>query len=69
MNETGFYRIIGAVMKMLTLRHPFISVLVGSGPSYGGGQQFSDNHMISRCGCGIIAAADTLLYLDRYHLH
>ena len=53
---------------MISLQHPYISVLVEAGPSYGGGQQFSDNHMISRCGCGIIAAADTLLYLDRYHL-
>ena len=69
LKESGFYHIIDSVMKMLTLQHPFISVLVGSGPSYGGGQQFSDNHMISRCGCGIIAAADTLLYLDRYHLY
>ena len=57
-------------MNMIALQHPYISVaLSGRAISYGGGQQFSDNHMVTRCGCGIIAAADLLLYLTRWHPH
>ena len=53
---------------MLTLQHPYISVDVHGRPSFGGGQQHSPDPMVRRCGCGIIAAADLLLYLSRYHL-
>lgn len=53
---------------MLSLQHPYISVTVHSGKSYGGGQQYSENVMVRRCGCGIIAATDLLLYLSRWHL-
>ena len=53
---------------MLSLRHPYISVQLQSGKSYGGGQQFSPNAMVRRCGCGIVAATDLLLYLSKYHL-
>ena len=53
---------------MLSLQHPYIAVSTGKGESYGGGQQYSDNAMVRRCGCGIIAAADLLLYLSRWHL-
>lgn len=52
---------------MLTIQHPYISVAHSGNPSYGGGQQFSKNAMIRRCGCGVIAAADMLLYLTRWH--
>ena len=52
---------------MLSLQHPYIAVSLDGQRSYGGGQQFSDNHMIKLCGCGIIAATDTLLYLQRWH--
>ena len=52
---------------MLSLQHPYISVFLDGSESYGGGQQFFDNRMIKICGCGIIAAADTLLYLQRWH--
>lgn len=52
---------------MLTLQHPYISVDVHGRPSFGGGQQLSPDPMLRRCGCGIIAAADLLLYLSRYH--
>lgn len=55
-------------MEMLSLRHPYISVHVGALDSYGGGQQHSSSGMVNRCGCGIIAATDTLLYLCRYHM-
>ncbi|MCR5577337.1 MAG: hypothetical protein K6F56_10045 [Oscillospiraceae bacterium] len=56
-------------MNMLSLQHPYISVALDGQRTYGGGQQFSDNHMVNLCGCGIIAAADTLLYLQRWHNH
>ncbi len=52
---------------MLSLRHPYISVLHENRKSYGGGQQFSADPMVRRCGCGIVAALDTLLYLYRWH--
>ncbi len=68
MNDRLFWRIIQTVMPMLSLRHPYIRVAAQGGPSYGGSQQFSENHMMSLCGCGVIAATDTLLYLGRYHL-
>ena len=55
-------------MLMLSIQHPYISVAVHGGASYGGGQQFSENAMIRRCGCGIVAAIDLLLYLDRWHM-
>lgn len=54
---------------MIGLQHPYISVALRSGTSYGGGQQLSKNAMIRRCGCGVIAAADLLLYLSRFHPH
>ena len=53
---------------MLSIQHPYISVAVYGGASYGGGQQFSENAMIRRCGCGIVAATDLLLYLSRWHM-
>ena len=52
---------------MLSLLHPYISVRLDGQYSYGGGQQFSDRDMVRRCGCGIVAALDTLLYLYRFH--
>ena len=50
---------------MLTLRHPYISVTDGSRRSYGGDQGKSENAAMRICGCGVIAAADVLLYLSR----
>ena len=55
-------------MLMLSIQHPYLSVAVHGGASYGGGQQFSENAMIRRCGCGIVAATDLLLYLSRWHM-
>lgn len=52
---------------MLSLRHPYISVDSPGVVSYGGGQQFSDDAMVRHCGCGIVAATDTLLYRQRWH--
>ena len=53
---------------MLSLRHSDVSVHIDNHDTYGGGQQHSRNAMVQRCGCGIIAATDTLLYLSRYHM-
>ena len=50
---------------MISLQRPYISVALQTGRSYGGAQQFSENAMIRRCGCGIVAATDLLLYLCR----
>lgn len=52
---------------MLSLQHPYIFIGYRTGKSYGGAQQRSGNTMVSKVGCGIIAATDTLLYLRRYH--
>ena len=50
---------------MLTLKYPYISVSDGGLKSYGGDQGKSENATMRRCGCGVIAAADVLLYLSR----
>ena len=52
---------------MIGLQHPYISAALSGGTSYGGGQQHSPNAMLRRCGCGVVAAADLLLYLTRWH--
>lgn len=52
---------------MTSLKDPYISVAAEGGESYGGRQQSSGDAVISRCGCGVIAAADTLLYMCRRH--
>jgi len=57
------------VIDMLSLQHPYISIALPHGLSYGGGQQHSRDAMLRRCGCGVVAAADLLLYLTRWHSH
>lgn len=52
---------------MLSLRNPYISVAYDGGDSFGGMQQRSSDPVIAKCGCGVIAAMDTLLYLSRFH--
>ena len=54
---------------MLSLQHPYTSIALPHGKSYGGGQQHSRDAMLRRCGCGVVAAADLLLYLTRWHSH
>lgn len=54
---------------MLSLQHPYISIALPHGKSYGGGQQHAFDAMLRRCGCGVVAAADLLLYLTRWHTH
>ena len=50
---------------MLELKHPYISVDYGGARSYGGRQQSDGSRSMQKCGCGIVAAADVLLYLSR----
>ena len=47
------------------LRHPYVSVSTEWGQSYGGSQSFSENKVMSHCGCGVVAALDWLLYLQK----
>lgn len=52
---------------MTELQNPYISVAYSGPPSFGGDQQRCDDHVLQRCGCGVIAALDLLLYLNRWH--
>ena len=46
------------------LKHPYVSVPVPGGSSYGGSQMWSKNRTVRKCGCGPVAAFDLLLYLQ-----
>ena len=48
---------------MISLKHPYLSVSDGVRTSYGGNQMRSDKPAIRKCGCGPVAALDTLWYL------
>ncbi len=48
---------------MTELQKSFISVKNGITYTYGGSQILSDNANIQRCGCGVVAAADLILYM------
>jgi len=53
---------------MREIKHEYPKVnLPGGSYSYGGNQMLSPDKIMRRCGCGIVAAADLLLYLHRYH--
>ena len=47
------------------LKHPYISVCCGEGTSYGGSQTWAKSAFVKRCGCGLIACTDLLLYLHQ----
>ncbi len=49
---------------MRYLLHDYISVNKDNNLSYGGNQLWSDDAVMRQCGCGVIAAADLLLYLS-----
>lgn len=49
---------------MAELKNPYIKIIHGSETSYGGNQLWSDSKAIRDCGCGIVAAADMLIYLS-----
>lgn len=51
----------------MELRNPYPCVSMPSGISFGGSQKWSSDTAMRRCGCGVIAAADLLLYLHRWH--
>jgi len=56
-------------MGEIALKHDICSVDCGLNRTYGGSQMLSDNKNIRKCGCGIVAAADLLIYIDRHHAH
>lgn len=45
------------------LNHPYVTVQGGGALTYGGNQNFAKGELMRKCGCGVIAAADLLLYL------
>ena len=45
------------------LRRPWPAVREGESLSYGGNQNWFSDENFRRCGCGVIACADALLYL------
>lgn len=49
---------------MTELKHEYIRVEYGQGVSYGGNQRLSGDPVIRKCGCGIVSAVDTLLYMS-----
>lgn len=52
---------------MIGLQNPYISVDYAGRPSFGGDQRCCRGKVFQRCGCGVVAALDLLLYLDRWH--
>ena len=50
---------------MMQLKHRYTGVSYGGPESYGGNQRRSSDPVIKKCGCGLVAALDTLLYLGR----
>lgn len=51
----------------MELKHTYPGIELERGVSFGGNQKFSGNAVMRRCGCGVVAAADLLLYLHRWH--
>ncbi len=49
------------------LLHPLCTVRYRDGLSFGGSQMQSPVPEMVRCGCGVVAAQEVLLYLCRYH--
>ncbi len=45
------------------LKRPYPAVRTPTGLSYGGNQGWSADRSMKRCGCGVVAALDLLLYL------
>lgn len=52
---------------MLCLKYPYISVAYNGEESFGGSQTMYPGKILSKSGCGLIAAADLLLYISKYH--
>lgn len=51
----------------MELQHPYVGVMTAHGLTFGGDQRQSRDAVLRRCGCGVVAAADLLRYLDRFH--
>lgn len=49
--------------RKISLRHPYIAVQTENGKSFGGNQQWFPRSYLKNAGCGIVGAADMLLYL------
>lgn len=49
----------------MELLHSFVSVRDGEILSYGGSQSFGRTETMRRCGCGVVAVLDFLLYLQQ----
>ncbi len=56
-------------MAEIVLKHDICSVDCGLRKTYGGSQMLSENKNIRKYGCGIVAAADLIIYFNRYHTH
>ena len=52
---------------MTGLQNPYISVEYAGRPSFGGDPQRCRDRILQRCGCGVVAALDALLYLNCWH--
>ena len=52
---------------MIELKHPLCAVAYPDGISFGGSQMCSPDSTMVKCGCGVVAAQEVLLYLTRYH--
>ena len=45
------------------IRHEYISIPFSKERSFGGSQMWADHKTLKKCGCGVVAAYDLLLYL------
>ena len=46
-----------------SIRHDYISIPLSDESSFGGSQMWTDQRILKKCGCGVVAAYDLLLYL------
>ncbi|MBR5430608.1 MAG: hypothetical protein IK116_08815 [Firmicutes bacterium] len=53
--------------ETLSLQHPFPALSDGSRSYYGGSQKLLTRNYVRKAGCGVICAANILLYLGRHH--
>lgn len=50
---------------MTELQNPYVAVTSGNKITYGGNQGMSDSPIIQKCGCGVVASADVIIYLRK----
>ena len=51
----------------MKLMHTYPAVMRNGAVSFGGDQRAGNDPVIRRCGCGVVAVTDLLLYLHRWH--